>query len=143
MNDKNLKIFVVDDDIFHLHAVKQVLSDLGHPDVSIFSNGVDCMMEINQQPDIIFLDHNMDHYTGYEVLRRVKRFNPNIIVIMLSAQEEIKIAVDSLKHGAFDYISKGADLKSKIELAMKKIEDFNTIVEARKPSLLKKISKYF
>jgi DNA-binding NtrC family response regulator len=143
MNDKNLKIFVVDDDIFHLHAVKKVLSNLGHQDVSVYSNGVDCMMDINQQPDIIFLDHNMDHYTGYEVLRKVKRFNPNIIVIMLSAQEEIKIAVDSLKHGAFDYLMKGADLKDKIENVMKKIEDFHNIIETRKPSLLKTISKYF
>lgn len=142
MNDKNLKIFVVDDDIFHIHAVRQLLNDMGHLNVNIFSSGVDCMMEINQQPDIVFLDHNMDHYTGYEVLRKIKRFNPNIIVVMLSAQEEITIAVDSLKHGAFDYLAKGSDLKAKIEGAMKKIEDFKTMLETRKPSLLKSIFKF-
>lgn len=142
MTTRNFKIFLVDDDAFHLNMAKHILNGLGQNDVSIFENGIDCLNDIHRQPDVVFLDHNMDHYTGYEVLRKIKRFNPNIFVVMVSSQEEISIAVDSLKHGAFDYLQKGLDMPEKIETTLNKITEFIEVMEEKKPSILKSIFKF-
>jgi CheY-like chemotaxis protein len=96
-NQQDVKIFLVDDDAFSLNLYEQNIRNLGYTNVTIFHSGVDCLNNLDQQPEIIFLDHNMDVLTGFEVLKKIKRINPNIYVIMLSAQENMKTAVDALK----------------------------------------------
>jgi DNA-binding NtrC family response regulator len=126
------KIFIVDDDPFHLMLVQQVLINNGFEDVFLFESGTACLENLEKNPDIIILDHNMDTLTGYEVLRKIKRHNPDIFVIMVSAQEEISTAVNSLKHGAFDYLQKGADIEPKL------LEVLNRIDLVKEKLLLKK-----
>ncbi len=133
---KDLKFFIVDDDIFHLNMVEQMLRDLGYSDIHLFESGIDCLSEIHNSPDVVFLDHNMDIYTGYEVLRKIKRVDPNIFVVMISAQEEIKTAVDSLKHGAFDYLQKDVDLRSNLAISMMKIVEMRSMFIKPKKSFL-------
>lgn len=133
------RIFLVDDDPFFLAVMKQHLSNMGFDDVHKFEDGVDCLNELHEKPDVIFLDHNMDTFTGYEVLKKIKRFDPNIFVVMVSAQEEIKTAVDSLKHGAFDYISKMDVNQESIGKVLLKIDDVMELQERQRPSLLKSI----
>ena len=53
---------------------------------------------------------------GIEVLKKIKKINPSIEVIMLSAQERMKVAVNSIQFGAFDYVIK-------TDLAMRRIVD--------------------
>ncbi|MCC5916118.1 MAG: response regulator [Cryomorphaceae bacterium] len=131
------KIFLVDDDAFHLNMMKQILEGMGQTDVTIFESGVDCLDALHQNPEIIFLDHNMDVYSGFEVLKKIKRFNPNIFVVMVSAQEDIQTAVDSLKHGAFDYIRKESGLEETIRKTLEKIDDIRDALRSRKKSIFK------
>lgn len=133
------KVFVVDDDRFHLELMEQLLSNQGIQEVVLFENGMDCLTEIHQEPGIVFLDHQMDVYSGYETLRKIKRHNPNIFVVMVSAQEEIQTAVNTLKHGAFDYLQKDVKLEENIVSVLKRIEEVRTLLKARKPSFLKSI----
>lgn len=140
-NFKN--IFIVDDDPFHLEISKQILSEEGLHQTSCFGSGVDCLNEIHQNPDIIFLDHQMEDYTGFETLKKIKRYNPNIFVVMVSAQLELQTAVDSLKHGAFDYIKKDEKLEDNIKSVLHKIEQVREMLKSRKPSILKSIFKFF
>ena len=49
----------------------------------------------------------MENFNGHDVPRKIKRYNPNIHEIMLSSQRDVANAVKILKHGAFDYITKG------------------------------------
>jgi len=100
------------------------------------------LVQIHQLPKIVFLDHQMDVYSGYETLRKIKRHNPNIFVVMISAQEEIQTAVNSLKHGAFDYIQKDEHLEEKVNAVLQKIAEVKELLAARKPSLIKSILKY-
>ncbi|MBK8444242.1 MAG: response regulator [Sphingobacteriales bacterium] len=122
--------------------MKQLLTEEGIENIHSFNSSVDCLQEIHLQPEIVFLDHQMDVYSGYETLRKIKRYNPNIFVVMVSAQEDIGTAVATLKHGAFDYIQKNADLHSNIKNVLVKIKDVKELLQSRKPSLLKNIFKY-
>lgn len=144
MSDKkNFNFFLVDDDPFYLNLLEQMLRNQGHDQMHLFESGVDCLNALNQKPDIIFLDHNMDTINGYEVLKKIKRFDPDIFVVMVSGQEDLKTAVDSLKHGAFDYILKSGDEGQKISEVIEKIGQVLDIQERSKPSLLKSIFSLF
>lgn len=134
MNELTKNIFLVDDDIFQLEIMQQILRSAGIENMQTFQSGVSCLEQIHQNPDIIFLDHQMDEYSGYETLRKIKRYNPNIFVVMVSAQEEIKTAVDSLKHGAFDYIQKNEQLEEKVKNVVVRIEEVSQLLKKRKPS---------
>jgi polysaccharide export outer membrane protein len=139
MND--LKIFLVDDDAFYLNLLKQHLSNLGCEQISVFENGTDCLNQLQDNPDVVFLDYSMDALTGIEVLNKIKRNNPNIFVVMISAQDNIQPAVNSLKQGAFDYIEKGDDDQSKIKDVLQRIIEVKELLDSSKPSIFKRLFK--
>lgn len=134
-----LNIFVVDDDQFMLHVIEKHLLNLGAKSVKTFQSGLDCLQHLNEKPDIIFLDHNMDLLTGYEVLKKIKRVSSEPFVVMVSGQQMVKPAVDSLKHGAFDYLQKDDHLEQNLELVVQKILDYKDLMLRSKPSFLKKL----
>src|SRR4249919_613051 len=105
-NNKELKIFLVDDDDFCLNLYQQHLNKLGHSEITCYKSGKDCLDNLIRRPDIIFLDYNMENMNGIDVLHSIKDFDNEITVIFISGQEEIDIAVNALKYGAFDYITK-------------------------------------
>ncbi len=136
---RNYKLFIVDDDAFCLNIYEQHLRNLGYQDIHLFENGTECLNNIMMNPDVVFLDHSMDHLNGFEVLKKIKRFNPNIYVIIVSGQEDMKTAIDSLKFGAFDYIVKGADETEKMADVLKKIAQIQEALKNTKPTLLQRI----
>lgn len=117
----NLKIFLVDDEPFHSALVAQQLNNLGYKNIHTFLSGTDCLHHLNENPDIIILDYNMEGHSGFEVLTKIKRFDPNIFVVMLSGQEDLETAVSCLKYGAFDYIVKNNDMGNKIDYVLQRI----------------------
>jgi DNA-binding NtrC family response regulator len=117
------KFFIVDDDIFSANVYKQYLSNLNYSDITYFSNGKDCLDNLHQNPDIIFLDHVMGNLSGFEVLKKIKHQNPNIYVVLVSGQDNISIAVDALRHGAFDYVIKDNYVCEKLKTIINKITD--------------------
>nr|WP_315170916.1 response regulator [uncultured Flavobacterium sp.] len=125
-NQTQFKFFIVDDDIFCANVYEQYLSNLNYTDITYFSNGKDCLNNLDQNPDIIFLDYNMDDLIGFEVLKKIKRFNSNIYVVMVSGQENIKIAVDAIKNGAFDYVTKNSFVCEKMTNIIEKISQLKT-----------------
>jgi DNA-binding NtrC family response regulator len=132
-------IFLVDDNPFYTALLEQHIRNLGYSQISIFDNGPSCLNELHQKPDVVFLDHMMDTFSGYEVLKKIKRFDPNIHVVMISGQEDIKTAVDALKHGAFDYITKSGDDAEAVGEVLVKLEKVREMEERRRPSLLKSL----
>jgi len=104
--NKELKLFVVDDDAFCLNLYQQFLNKLGYTEILCYNCGKDCLDNIAQHPDIIFLDYNMEDMNGIDVLQKIKQFDDEITIIFISGQENVEIAVNALKYGAFDYIVK-------------------------------------
>jgi len=126
-----MKIFLVDDDPFFLGILEEYLQHLGYTQLTTFTESADCLHQLTKQPDLIFLDFNMDNLNGIEVLKKIKRFNTNQLVIFVSGQEKINIAVDALKYGAFDYILKDDISEQKLHHLMQRIIHFKKLLKAR------------
>lgn len=141
-NQNQFKFFIVDDDIFCANMYEQHLTNMNYNDVTYFNNGNDCLSSLDLNPEIIFLDHNMEDITGFEVLKKIKRYNPNIYVVMISGQENIKTAVDALKYGAFDYIIKDADVCEKINLIINKIIQVKAELKKANPSFIQRLLSF-
>lgn len=137
------KFFIVDDDFFCANVYKQYLINMNYTDIIHYSNGNDCLTNLHLNPDIVFLDHNMEDITGFEVLKKIKRYNPNIYVVMISGQENIKTAVDALKYGAFDYVIKGNDVYEKLELIISKIIAVKEELKKNYPHFIKRLLSIF
>jgi len=140
---KDQPIFVVDDDVFIAELYKQYLTNLGYKQSQIFNSGQDCLDNIIKNPKIIFIDYQMDSMNGFELLKKIKRFNPNIYVVMISGQADMDVAVESLKYGAFDYIAKSGDTLRKIEKVIKRILDFHHKLDENRPTFLSKLINIF
>ena len=136
-------IFLVDDDVLCLNLYKQFLKQLGYNNVQLFDNGNDCLESLtSQQPDIIFLDYNMDGLNGLDVLRQIKQFNPSIIVLFISGQEDILIAVKTIQQGALDYIVKSSLNPEKLKTIMERVESLlpeKTATPQAPPSFFKRL----
>jgi len=138
-----LKFFIVDDDIFCSSAYQQYLNNIHYTDIQCFTNGNDCIDNLHQNPDIIFLDHNMEDLTGFEVLKKIKRHNPNIYVIMVSGQENITTAVNALKYGAFDYMVKDANVCEKMNTVIERILNIKEELKKSNPTTIQKLLSFF
>ncbi len=128
-----VKIFVVEDDQTYTKFIKYVLSLNPDFEVEYFTTGKSFLSELNRRPTIVTLDYSLPDMAGEEVLKEIRAFDSTISVIIISAQEKIGTAVELLKSGAFDYISKDEEAKDRI---------LNSINNARnKTSLIREIDR--
>lgn len=128
-----IKIFVVEDDQTYTRFLKYVLSLNPDFEVEYFTSGKEFIGALHHRPAIVTLDYSLPDMSGEEVLKEIKAFDPNISVIIVSAQEKIGTAVGLLKAGAFDYITKDEEAKDRI---------LNSINNARnKSSLIREIDR--
>lgn len=101
-------ILIVDDEKDIRELIADILKDEGFS-VRLAGNSDDCMAEINSEPpalmilDIWLKDSRMD---GIDILKTVKRDNPDVPVVIISGHGNIEIAVAAIKQGAYDFIEK-------------------------------------
>lgn len=101
-------ILIVDDERDIRELIGDILKDEGYP-VRLAGNSDECMAEINAEPpalmilDIWLKDSRMD---GIDILKVVKRDNPDVPVVIISGHGNIEIAVAAIKQGAYDFIEK-------------------------------------
>lgn len=126
-----VKIFVVEDDPAYTKFLKYVLGLNPDYEVEFFTTGKECLYNLHKNPAVVTLDYSLPDMPGEKVLSQIKAHDPNINVIIISAQEKIGTAVDLLKLGAYDYITKDHETKDRV---------LNSINNARnKSSLIKEI----
>ena len=100
------KILIVDDDAeFRSHLI-EVLNDSGYLTGSAASAKEACAQLRALEFDIVLLDYLMPKQTGIDAIAEVKRLRPKIKVVMITAFASVEKAVDAIKKGASDYISK-------------------------------------
>jgi DNA-binding NtrC family response regulator len=114
MDEKPFKIFVVEDDEWYNRLLVHNLSL--NPDYVIesFTNGKDCLNNLDKNPDVVTLDYRLPDMQGLEILKRIKAENEEIQVILISEQDEIDVVVELLKFGAYDYIVKSRDIRERL-----------------------------
>jgi len=108
------KIFVVEDDPMYSKIVKHKLSMDPEFEVSVFNDGTSFLKNIHENPSVVTLDHSLPDISGLELIKKLKKENPSIQVIVLSAQEDIKTALEMLRVGAYDYIIKDEQAMDKL-----------------------------
>ncbi|MEM6767391.1 MAG: sigma-54 dependent transcriptional regulator [Bacteroidota bacterium] len=109
-----LSVFVVEDDEWYRELLAYNLELNPDYQITKFETGTDCIQGLNQRPDIITLDYRLPDMEGSEVLKRIKEFDPEIEVIIISEQENIETAVELLKMGAYDYLVKAQDIRDRL-----------------------------
>ena len=135
------RILIIDDEENMLHMLKTILSKEGYEIVTA-RNGIEGLEKIETNRfDTILCDLRMPEIDGLSFLKTVKVKNINSIIIMMSAYGTIDLAVEAMKHGAYDYISKPFK-PDEIILTLKKAEERERL---RKENILlkKEINKEF
>ncbi len=108
------KIFVVEDDPMFQKMAKHILELNPDHEVHIFGTGEACIQQLHMKPDIVTLDYTLPDMTGEEVLKKIKQYNRDISVVILSGQQDVSTAVQLLRKGAFNYITKDAETKEQL-----------------------------
>ncbi|MBL7935928.1 MAG: response regulator [Bacteroidia bacterium] len=117
----NIKVFLVDGDLVTLNEYRQGLENFGYRNINLFLNGVICLNNLHQKPKIIFLNHSVEDAVSFDILKKIKQSQLNVYVIIISNQENVNIAVDAMKYGAFDYIIKGDNEITKMKNVIERI----------------------
>jgi DNA-binding NtrC family response regulator len=127
-------VYVVEDEKFFSSLTTNVLKEQGYVNVVQYYNGKDCLDNLYKNPSIIILDHMLNDVDGIDILRNIKSVNPNIEIIFLSGQEEMQVAVNALKYGAFDYVTKGELCFDKLKSSLTKLEEMKLLLQRRNKS---------
>jgi DNA-binding NtrC family response regulator len=115
------RIYVVDDDRHYARMLSYRLDKNANYHVKVFHSGEEVLKALGDKPDLLLLDIMMPGIDGVEVLRQVNTRYPEIPVIMVSAQGVIDTAVEAMKIGAYDYITKGQDDLVKLDSIVRNV----------------------
>ena len=109
MNSHKKSVLVVDDDDAHRTVLKTVLKGWGY-DIHEANDGHVAVNKVKITPfDLILMDIRMLKLSGIEALKQIKVFNPAIPIIIMTAYSSVETAVEALKKGAYDYLTKPLD----------------------------------
>ena len=117
------RIFVVDDDKHYARLLSYRLDKPKNHEVTVYHSGEDALDGLDAvRPDLVFLDIMMPGIGGMETLRRLQLLAPDLPVVMISAQGTADVAVEAMKGGATDYITKGQDDLVKLDVVVDRLK---------------------
>lgn len=121
------KIYIVDDDPWYGEILEYYLAM--NPDYAItrFSTAKACLASLHTKPDLVTLDYSLEDGNGKDVLMKIKQYNANIPVIIISGQEDIGTAIELLKSGASDYFVKNDNTKDLLWNAVIRIREHQSL----------------
>jgi DNA-binding NtrC family response regulator len=101
------KIYIVEENLFYANLLQSRLERICTADVGIIESGLQLMALLPQLPPLVLLDRDLQSADSIEILKKIKGERPEVHVIILSGKENLYLAIDSLIHGATDYLIKG------------------------------------
>jgi len=131
MKDK-VKLFLVDDDIVYLKSLEIYFRHYYNFAINTFATGELCLQHLSKNPDLIILDYHLNGIdatamNGIEILDRIKAYNHQIPVVMLSSQDKIEVAVNCMLHKSYDYIVKSETVFMRLQKNVNSIFKFKKI----------------
>jgi two-component system response regulator HydG len=129
------KILVIDDDVDMCLLLKRFLSKNGY-EVTLAHNGKKALEELeNAEPNLVLCDFRLEDIDGKELLIKIKERYPRTPVIIVTGYSDIKVAVDVMKLGAYDYVTKPLfpdeillSIKSALQKSAAKQENVATVI---------------
>ena len=119
---KRNKILVVDDEHLIRWSLDQNLKKQGY-EVVTAGSGEDALRLVREeQPDLVLLDIQLPGISGIDVLEKIKDHDDDIVVIMVTANSGLEHAVNAMRHGAYDYVSKPFNLDELSIIVKKALE---------------------
>ena len=141
MNKTSAHLLVVDDDPVTIDLLKEVLSKEGY-EVSAALSGEEAIAQGMDHPfDIIITDVRMGEKDGMDVLRFFKKNSPEATVIMITAFGSIETAIEAIREGAYDYISKPFKL-DEIKFTIQRALEQRRLVQENKHYRRELLDKY-
>ncbi|MCW3070400.1 MAG: response regulator receiver protein [Bacteroidetes bacterium] len=127
-------LILVDDDKMFITSLSHQLKGIFKPERSIqaFYTGEEFLKHLKHEPCVIILDYYLnssykDAMNGLEVLKKIMKASPETKVIILSSQDKMEVAVDTIKHGAYDYIVKNDNVFLRTRLSIINAVDAITV----------------
>ena len=132
IEQSNRYIFLVDDEPIQNEMLKDYISERFKYQIKTYESGESALQDMHLNPEIVVLDFHLNSHlpnaqNGVEVLKRIKEQYPDVQVIMLSGQDKLEVAIDSMKHGAYDYVIKGETAFSRMENVLNNINELSSV----------------
>ena len=112
--ERLFKIFIVEDDPWYGEILKYHLSKNPEYEIARFSTAKSCIAQLHLQPQLITLDYSLPDGTGADVLKKIRAQLPHVPVIIISAQNDVGVAVELMRQGATDYLVKDDTTKDRL-----------------------------
>lgn len=134
-----MRIYVVDDERIIRVSLADELRDAGF-EVNEFAHAGPALLQMtDSMPDIVITDLKMPDINGIEFLKKIKKIDKNIYVVLMTAYSTVSTAVEAMKLGAFDYIEKPFD-NEKLLIIIERILEFKQVKDENK-QLKKKLKQ--
>ena len=129
------RLLIVDDEQLQRDSLAGFLKKIGY-EVSTADSAQTALAHMHKHPvDIVLSDYKMPYMTGADLLKEVKSRHPHVILVLITAFGTVDIAVDAMKAGAWDFLTKPVDL-DQLETLLKGIEDH--LMSLKKKSIVPK-----
>uniref|UniRef100_UPI0040487424 sigma-54-dependent transcriptional regulator n=1 Tax=Polaribacter sp. TaxID=1920175 RepID=UPI0040487424 len=137
------KILVIEDEAAIRRVLKKIISEENELyEVFEAEDGLQGMeMIMNEDYDLVLCDIKMPKMDGVEVLEKAKKLKPELMMVMISGHGDLDTAVQTMRMGAFDYISKPPDLNRLLNTVRNALDKKSLVVENKR--LKKKVSKNY
>lgn len=137
-----INILIAEDDNWYADFLSYQLGLIPLYSVTVVKSGKELLQKIDEFPDIVTLDYHLPDMDGLKLLKRIKERSPNTEVIIVSGQNDVGVAVELLREGAYDYIVKDVDSKERLWHVVSKIKEQQSL-KGRIQELEKEVrSKY-
>jgi two-component system, NtrC family, nitrogen regulation response regulator NtrX len=134
------QVLIVDDEVPIRRTLKEIL-EFEKFKVDEAADGLECLVQLKKtQYDVILMDIKMPKMDGMEALERIQTLAPDTPVVMISGHANIDTAVEAVKKGAFDFISKPPDLNRLLITVRNALDKSSLITETK--VLKQKVSSY-
>jgi len=121
------RFFVVDDDRHYARLLSYRLAKCEEHEVEVFHSGDEMLARFNDPntppPDLVLLDIMMPGIDGVETLKRARRIRTDLPIVMISAQGDVATAVEAMRLGAYDYVTKGQDDLVKLDKVVEHVKE--------------------
>lgn len=105
-SSKSRKIFLIEDNRTEGMLLKLSLGSIENLTITTFSKGRDLVDNLNANPDIVIVDLMLPDISGYELINIISEYDPNIKIVVVSAQKDIDLIAKIQEKGVYNYLVK-------------------------------------
>lgn len=127
-SSKPRKIFLIEDNRTEGMLLKLSLGSIENLSITTFSKGRDLIDNLNANPDIVIVDLMLPDISGYELINIISEYDPNIKIVVVSAQKDIDLIAKIQEKGVYNYLVKS---EACIQYLHQVIEDLIIVMDYR------------